>query len=211
MINTQFTNKKQKIEMYNNIIKKQESVNKLTQIKFNNNAGLDFINKLCTNLDLGNIIKDFLYNEQFAKNNWQNKINLSLSKINKNYYWVPIYYFPYKFNNILNTLLPCTECYINKFISNKPYIYDCITCEMFQLQNGIYMDELLINIDEFIYFENLIRILPKIVLALIQSDTFLAKSALTNVNGIITTKFTKEMLNYNILYNMPLLKKINKN
>lgn len=187
-------------------------------IKFNSYSAQNFINKeLTLNSDICNTINIFLFDKQIAKKEWQNKINLSLSLINKRYCWVPIYYFPNNFklydrtigNYIIMTpIMPCTECYIHAMLTNEIKPLECLTCELFQIQHGILIGEKIININHFKYYESIIKMVPKIARILINSDKFMAENVLTISCGIITTKLTKNSILYDIQFNKPQLKKI---
>ena len=181
----------------------------LNDKKFNNYSAQNYIYQnlnVCN--EIGNIINSFLFNEEAAKKEWKNKMNLTLSYINKQYHWVPLYYFPNKYNNTHYTMMPCTDCYIYSIITKNTDPLNCINCEMFQIQNGIYIGEVLININNFKYYENISHNAPKIARIFINSDKYLAENILTIVFGIITTKLNKYGILYDIVHHPPQLKNI---
>lgn len=178
--------------------------------KFNNYAAQNYVNNnLNITHELCSMINTYLFDEQKAKQEWKNKMAMTLSIIDKRYFMVPLYYFHNYIGNTKHKLIPCTECYINKLITNKNDTFSCITCELFQIQNGRYAGEVLINIDDYKYFDKICKGTPKITRILICSNKFMAENVLTISSGIITTKLTKFNINYEIQYKQPILKKIN--
>lgn len=180
-----------------------------TDGKFNNYSAQNYINKsLNMSHDIGNIINTFLFDEEAAKKEWKNKMNITLSSINKQYHWVPLYYFPNNYNDTHYKMIPCTDCYIHSVITKNTDPLNCITCEIFQIQNGILVGEGLMNINQFKYYESLFHNASKTARILINSDKYMAENVLTIVSGIVCTQLTKNKILYNIVYDPPQLKKI---
>lgn len=187
--------------------------------KFNNYSAQNFINKeLNINSDICSTINKFLFNEKIAKKEWKNKMSMSLSLIDKKHYWIPVYYFPNNFKIydpikgdyiISKQVIPCTECYLHAIITNDINPLECLTCELFQIQQGILISETIINIDHFKYYESIIKMTSKIArILIINNNKFMAENILTISSGIITTKLMKNGILYDIQYNKPQLKKI---
>lgn len=189
---------------------KKQKINNYNPERFNNIAACNYINKSILPSEINKKIHSFLINEHYAKQEWKNKIASSLSLIDKCHHWVPVYYFNNGFHQTNIKIVPCTECYLNAFLTKKINPLICVTCEIFQLCNGILIGEREINIDYFNYYESIIPNCPKVARILLQSNKFMAENVLEVLSsGIISTKLEKNQITYHILYNPPLLKKTN--
>ena len=192
------------IKVNNN--KRQKLTN---ETKFNDYSAQNYIsNNLIISEELCRNINTFLFDKEKALNEWKSKMASTLSYIDKRHYSVPLYYFPNNYNKTNFKLLPCTECYVHALITNDTDPINCITCEIFQIQNGILIGEALMNINSFKYYGSIVQETPRIAKILINSNKFLAENVLTITSGIITTKLTKNSTLYHIKYDPPKLKKI---
>ncbi len=163
--------------------------------KLNNYYSQDYVNKhFIISKELCNEINSYLFDEEHAKKEWKKKMSITLSLINKRHYWVPSYYFPNSYKKSNHKIIPCTECYVQAFITNTIDSSNCISCELLQLQDGIPYGKNLLNIRNYTYYDSLCKNSPTIARLLLSSDKLTAEYSLQIISGVIVSNPVKQKM-----------------
>jgi len=152
--------------------------------------------------DLIKIIESFLYDFKFFKNIWQNRINETLSIIDKGYKLVPVYKFQ-NFNYIKDYY--CLECYLESLLKKQTYVNKrfCNNCNNIQISYpNINIEYKILSYLEFKTSQELndIRYLYgyKQIKIFINSSKYLTESILLDNKSFYNTKLTHLALLYEI-------------
>ena len=172
--------------------------NKLISYRFNNISAINSLNNFNIPADISSSIKTFLIDEEKSKKEWKNRMLESLNIIDKHHKEVPCYSFLYNYNSTNLCIVPCTECYLHSVLTGTIDKENCISCELFQLNNGLYCGLVDFNINDFHFYEPILKTCPIFARIIFQSNIHIAKNILiVPMNGIIIPLLNLEKIKNN--------------
>lgn len=154
--------------------------------RFNNISAINSLNNFNIPIDISSSIKSFLFDEEKAKKQWKNRMLESLSILDKHCKEVPCYLFldDYDFTDL--HIVPCTECYLHSVLTGTVDKENCISCDIFQMKDGFYCGLVEFNINDYYFYESILKTCPKFARIIFQSNIYIAKNILiVPMNGII--------------------------